>query len=84
MGPYSQNLEENITLGVWNGMKLLNRWPIILKMEENRYAKVELAGSNETKPAKVLHAKLSIGTSPESSKFEGKKCKGSVLKKGRF
>ena len=53
-------------------------------MEKNRYAKVELAGSNETKPAKVLHAKLSIGTSPEYSKFEGKKCKGSVLKKGRF
>ena len=43
-------------------------------MEEIGLSKVELAGPNKTQPAKVVHTKLGIGTSPEYSKFEDKKC----------
>ena len=58
--------------------------PIILKMQENGLAKVELVAPNETPPAKVLHTKLGIGTSPEHAKFEDKNCIKYSFEKGKF
>ena len=58
--------------------------PIILKMQENGLAKVELAAPHETPPAKVLHPKLGIGTSPEHAKFEDKNCIQYSFEKGKF
>ena len=56
--------------------------PIILKMQENGFAKLELAAPNETPHPK--HPKLGIGTSPEHAKFEDKNCIKDSFERGKF